>query len=62
MAMLTREKVIETISKFPETFSIDELLERLILMEKIEKGLKDSENNNILSEEEVEKKIREWLK
>lgn len=60
--MLTREKVIETISKFPETFSIDELLERLILMEKIEKGLKDSENNNILSEEEVEKKIREWLK
>lgn len=33
--MLTKSKLIEQIESFPEEFSIDELVERLILAEEI---------------------------
>lgn len=60
--MLNKEQVINTISKFPDQFSIDELMDRLILLDKIEKGLKDSEEDNVISEEDLEKRINEWSK
>ena len=49
--MLTKEKVLFTISKLPESFSLDDLVERMIVLEKIEKGLKDSEEGNTISEQ-----------
>lgn len=61
-SMLTKERVIRTISKLPEKFSLDELVEKMIVLEKIEKGLEDSDNNNILTEDELEEKIKEWSK
>ncbi|MCX2745636.1 hypothetical protein OO013_17270 [Mangrovivirga sp. M17] len=60
--MLNKEQVINTISKFPDQFSIDELMGRLILLDKIEKGLKDSEEDNVISEEDLENRINEWSK
>ena len=60
--MPTKEKVINTISKLPETFSLDELVERMIILNKIEKGLKDSEEDNVISEEELDKRMKEWPK
>ncbi len=60
--MLTKEKVINTIAKLPETFSLDELVERMIVLEKIERGLKDSDEDNMISEEELDKRMKEWLK
>lgn len=60
--MLTKEKVINTIAKLPETFSLDELVERMIILEKIERGLKDSDEDNVISEEELDKRMKEWLK
>jgi predicted transcriptional regulator len=60
--MLTKEKVIKTISNLPEKFSLDELVEKMIVLEKIEKGLEDSEKDNVLTEDELEEKIKEWSK
>ncbi len=37
--MLAKEKVLETVQALPAEFSLDELVERLILLEKIETGL-----------------------
>ncbi|MBK7869433.1 MAG: hypothetical protein IPJ74_01520 [Saprospiraceae bacterium] len=37
--MLTKEKVLETVQTLPAEFSLDELVERLILLEKIQTGL-----------------------
>lgn len=36
--MLTKAKLKEHLEKFPDEFSIDDLIEKLILMEKIETG------------------------
>ena len=60
--MLTKEKVINTIAALPESFSLDELVERMIVLEKIEKGIKDSDEGNVITEEELDKQMKEWLK
>ena len=60
--MITKTKLKEQIDSFPEQFSIDDLIERLILIEKIENGKIQSENGEILSESEFDKEIDKWFK
>ncbi len=56
--MLTRIKEVE---KFLDEFSIDEHVERLILIEKIEKGNNQSERGDIISEAEMDYEVRKWF-
>jgi hypothetical protein len=60
--VLTKDKVIRTIASFPDQFTLDELIDRLILLDKVEKGLDQSLNNNVHSQEEAKKKLAKWLK
>lgn len=50
------------IEEFPEKFSIDELVERLILIEKIEIGNKQSENGELIPNSELNKEVGKWFK
>lgn len=59
--MLTKETLKEQLDKLPEEFSIDQLVEWLILIEKIETGNEQSEKGKTVSEEELDKKIEEWF-
>lgn len=59
--MITKTKLKEQIDSFPEQFSIDDLIERLILVEKIENGKIQSENGEVLSESEFDKEIVKWF-
>jgi len=60
--MVTKTILKQQLEKFPEEFSIDELVERLILIEKINKGIEQSKNNQIISDEQLDKEIEEWFK
>ncbi len=60
--MLTKAKLLAEIKTFPEEFSIDQLVERLILIEKVEIGRKQSEAGDIVSEEEMEYEVKKWFK
>ena len=60
--MLTKTSVIMTISTFPDNFTLDELIDKLIFMDKVERGLEQSLANNVLSEEEAKKRLSKWLK
>ncbi len=60
--MLTKAKVVKQLEKLPEEFTLDELVDRLILIQKIEKGLKDSEEGKVISEEELDSEIEKWFK
>lgn len=59
--MITKAKLKEQIDSLPEQFSIDDLVERLILIEKIEKGNQQSKNNETISESELDKEINKWF-
>jgi hypothetical protein len=60
--MLTKDNVINTISKFPENFTLDDLVDKLIFMDKVEKGLEQSLANKTYSKEEAKQRLSKWLK
>lgn len=59
--MLVKEKVIEAIQSLPHQFSIDDVMEKLIVLEKIEIGLKQVEEGKVLSTQEAKAKMKKWL-
>ncbi len=59
---LTKDKLMTVVDSLPSEFSIDDLLEKLIVVQKIEEGLKQSANKQVLSTEEAKKKLKKWLK
>jgi hypothetical protein len=59
--MLTKTRLKEQLEKFPDQFSIDELVEKLILIEKIENGNKQSENGEIITDSELDLEIEKWF-
>lgn len=53
--------VIDNITMLPEEFSIDELIERLLIVEKIDKGRVQIKEGKINSEEQAKAKLGKWL-
>jgi predicted transcriptional regulator len=60
--MLTKEKVRKTIDRLPDTFTVDQLVEELIVLNKIEEGLKDLEAGRVFSTDQVKEELKTWLK
>jgi Zn-dependent alcohol dehydrogenase len=51
--MLTKETVNKSINNLPDSFTIDELIDQLIFMEKVEEGFQQSEAGKVISNEDV---------
>ena len=60
--MLTKERVKKTIENLPNSFTIDQLIEQLIFIEKVEQGIKQSEKGKVISNENIKKMIDKWSK
>jgi predicted transcriptional regulator len=60
--MLTKQKIIKSIENMPDKFSIDEVIERIVLLQKIEIGLEQSDKGETHSTQEARKKLDKWLK
>ncbi|MDO9255863.1 MAG: hypothetical protein Q7U54_10155 [Bacteroidales bacterium] len=60
--MLTKDKIKKTIDTLPDNLTIDQVIDRMIMLDKIEQGLKDVEDGNIYTTEEVKEKLNKWLK
>ena len=59
--MLTKTQIFDTIEGIPEFISLDEMIDKLIFIEKVNIGLAQSENGMVSSEEEAVKKLSAWL-
>ena len=60
--MLTKDKVKELVDHMPEPFSVDDLVERVLLLRKIENARKEIENGEGIDWEDVKKEMDSWLK
>jgi len=60
--MLTKDKVNRMIKNLPDTFMIDQLIEQLIFVEKVEEGYHQSEIGLVISNEDVKLMIDKWSK
>ena len=59
--MLTKEQVLQTLTELPESFRLEDFLDRLIFIEKVEKGIAFSKANQVISHEEAKKHLKKWL-
>ena len=57
---MKRDKVIETVKELPQEFDLEELIERLIFVEKVEKGLEQIKEGKTVPHEQVKEMIKKW--
>jgi hypothetical protein len=60
--MLTRTEVLKTIKNLPERFSVEDLMDKIILLQKIEIGLEQSRTGKTLSTKSAKMQLEKWLK
>jgi predicted transcriptional regulator len=60
--MLTKDKVKKTIDRLPDNFTVDQLVEELVVLNKIEEGLKDIEDGRVFTTDQVKQELKVWLK
>ncbi len=56
-----KQNILETVKSLPEETSIEEAMERLFLLSKIEKGCKQADAGQTYSHLEVKKRMKQWL-
>ena len=59
--MIVKEPLIETIKQLPLEFSVYEVIDKIFLLEMIEKGLQQSQKGKVTPDEDLDKKLPEWL-
>ena len=59
--MLTKEQVLKSINDLPDSFSIDEVIDRLVFLQKIETGTNQSKNDDTISNSDAKNKMNKWL-
>ncbi|WP_276372102.1 hypothetical protein [Chryseolinea sp. H1M3-3] len=57
---MKRDKALETIKEFPQEFELEELIERLIFVEKVEKGLQQLDNGKTIPHDQVKEIAKKW--
>ncbi len=58
--MLTKNTVRQSIDNLPDSFTIDELIEQLIFVEKVEEGIKQSDEGKTISNDDVKNMVEKW--
>jgi len=59
--MLIKNEVLKTIEELPEEFSFDDVIDRLLLLDKIETGLEQSYAGQTFTTDEAKEKLSKWL-
>jgi hypothetical protein len=59
--MITKEKLLQSINDMPDKFSIDDVLDRIVLLNKVETGLEQSQKRKTYSTEEAKENLKKWL-
>lgn len=54
---MKKYKVIETLDHMPDEFNVEELVEKLLFIEKVEKGIQDAEEGKTMSLQEAKQKM-----
>ncbi len=61
-ATISKKNFLKSMDSLPEEISVDQLIDRILLLQKIEQGIRDGEEGNVISEEEMMYKMKKWLK
>jgi predicted transcriptional regulator len=56
-SMTSKDRILEVISQLPDDVSIDQAIDRLYLLEKVEQGLRQADEGDVISHEQFEGQI-----
>ena len=59
---MSKETLLAAADRLPDHFELDELIDRLLLIQKIEKGREQSRNDQTHPQEEVKQLAKTWFK
>ena len=57
---MTKEILLRTVEDLPDSFEANELIERLLFIAGVEEGLKDVQEDNVFSLDEIERMVEGW--
>ena len=60
--MITKENLITSLQDLLEKFTLDELFDRAILLEKIDRAMAQVAAGEVFTTEEARQKLKEWSK
>lgn len=60
--LLDKNKVLKSIRSMPDKFSLDDVVDRMMLLSAIEEGLADVKAGRTVTLEEAKKRFAKWLK
>ncbi len=60
--MTITEKVLQAVQNLPDDAPIEDAMERLLFMAKIEKGLQQADAGQTISHDEVKERAAKWLR
>ena len=58
---MTKEKLLEAVKDLPENFELEDLFNRLLLIKRIEEGVRQSQQGETLTETEAKNYLGRWL-
>lgn len=58
---MTKAQILETVNQLPDDFELEDLFERLLLIKRIEEGIRQSDNGETLTETEAKNYLSRWL-
>lgn len=59
--MIVKEKLVKSIKEMPAKFSLDDLLDRIVFLQKIEMGLDQSKTGKTHSTAKAKEVLRKYL-
>jgi predicted transcriptional regulator len=60
--VITKTQIINSLDKLPDNLTIDQVIDHVIFIEKVQKGLDDSAKGRINTKKEAKQKLKKWLK
>ena len=58
--MITKERLYKQIESLPDKLEVEDLIEKLLLIGKIDSRIEESDTEKTLTEEELDKEIQTW--
>lgn len=59
--MINKQSMLQTIQNLPDKIPIEVIMERLFLLQKIQKGCQQADEGVTISHENVKQKLEKWL-
>lgn len=60
--MSEKEKVLKVIQQLPDNASIEDAMERLLVLVKIERGITQADRGKTITHQDVKNRMEKWLK